>query len=452
MKGQVRVSGLETAMSDVLPSPKNAFDVLMAASAAPKVAADDEDDEPEYTAVLYEAHLEHADPKEPLWRVPYFGQVVRQGPTEVIFAHRKRQHETDAAREDKDLGFHAVVDQFGTKAIAWRIVSSASGPRIAMQELANAEEVRLIDENGGVLRDMDAKLTQTLNLMKGGNGDARAWWSGIDARRRRAFTKFKAAMEEYVKEYGSALVPNKHVDDDGYRLGAQLADFRIGKMRKGLPEETEINAWAEALPNWEWNARNSAEWREDVAQRAQERSLEAFGKFKASMEAYVDKYGATHVKVTFVDDNGYPLGMQLAHFRKGRMWKGTPWEEETKAWIEALPEWSWNGRVQGLVQWHATKRRAELERARTIAVPFEKSRKRRAELRAASEHAPPLGKKRGNSVLYMVSEDRKTIRRVKLDGGMQKRDIVGPVVDPLPVVPEAGPSDLNAYVSDSESD
>ena len=120
------------------------------------------------------AWLEHADPEEPLWRVPYFGQVVRVGTAEAIFKIRKRQHETDAAREDKDLGFHAVIDMFGADAIAWRIVSSESGPRIAMQELANAEEIRLIDEHGGVLRDMDAKRTQTLNLTKGGQGDARA--------------------------------------------------------------------------------------------------------------------------------------------------------------------------------------------------------------------------------------------------------------------------------------
>ena len=108
--------------------------------------------------MLYEAWLEHADPEEPLWRVPYFGQVVRVGEAEAIFKDRRREHETKAAREDKDLGFHAVIDMFGPEAIAWRIVSSASGPRSKMQAWANAEEIRLIDAHGGVLRDMDAKL------------------------------------------------------------------------------------------------------------------------------------------------------------------------------------------------------------------------------------------------------------------------------------------------------
>ena len=95
----------------------------------------------------------------------------------------------------------------------------------------------------------------------------------------------------------------------------------------------------------------------------------------------------------------------------------------------------------------ARERHAELVRARSIAVPFEKSKKRRAELRAASTD---LSGKKGNAVLYMVSEDGATIRRVTKDGMMQMRTIVGPVVDPPSA--EAGPSDLNAYVSDSESD
>ena len=88
---------------------------------------------------------------------------------------------------------------FGAEAIAWRIVSSETGPRIAMQELANAEEIRLIDEHGGMLQDMDAKRTQTLNLTKGGQGNPRAVWEAIDARRRRALTKFQAAMKKYVR-------------------------------------------------------------------------------------------------------------------------------------------------------------------------------------------------------------------------------------------------------------
>ena len=122
-------------MSDV-PPPTNAFEKMMAAArgatATPAVVADEED-EPVLTAVLYEAHLEHADPEEPLWRVPYYGQVVRQGEAVVIFAARKREHETKAVREDKDLGFHAVIDRFGPRShgVAHRVVRNGLAHRDA---------------------------------------------------------------------------------------------------------------------------------------------------------------------------------------------------------------------------------------------------------------------------------------------------------------------------------
>ena len=225
-----------------------------------------------------------------------------------------------------------------------------------MHELANAEEIRLIDEHGGVLRDMDAKLTQTLNLVKGGHGNARAWWIGIDTRRRRALAKFKAAMEAYVKEHDSALIPQDYVNADGYPLGMGLSDFRSGHMWKGMSDEQTIRAWAEALPKFAWNARKTTEFREQKRKHATEQ--------------------------------------------------------------------------------HATKRRDELKRARPIAVPFEKNQKRRIEMRAASTDFLGVS---NTALLYMVSEDGKTIRRVAKNGSMGSRFIVGPVVDPPP--PDAFESD-----------
>ena len=492
-------------MSDI-PPPTNVFEKM-------RTAAKD----PWYTAVIYEAHLEHVDPEEPLWLVPYFGQSVRQGTAIAIFEARKDQHVTKAARDDKELGFHAVIDMFGTSKVEWRIVSSKTGPRSEMQAWANAEEVKLIAEHGGILQDMDAKLTQTLNWTKGGKGDPRAVWEAIDARRRRALTKFKRAMETYVEEHDSALVPTAFIDADGYPLGVRLNQFRQGGMRKGLPEEADIDAWAEDLPKWEWNLR-------DVKRR------NALTKFQQAMETYVEEHDSALVPTAFVDADGYRLGERLHSFRQGQMRKGLPDEAAINAWAEDLPKWEWDAResdelkaknVQnGKNQWSnqtsekrttridkqkatmatdaskakrsetatrqaanetpeqktarlgktkatmatdkskakrskittkqlASERCAELERARPIAVPFEKSKKRRTEMRAESKHTKPSGR-RGENVLYMVSEDKLTIRRVTKDGMMQTRTIVGPVVDPPAA--EAGPSDLNAYVSDDVDD
>lgn len=73
------------------------------------------------------------------------------------------------------------------------------------------------------------------------------------------------------------------------------------------------------------------------------------------------------------------------------------------------------------------ERREQLLHARTVAIPFEKSKKRRAELRAASTDYSGKGK---TQALYMVSEDGLTIRFVTKDGIAGSRNIVGPLVDP----------------------
>jgi len=413
-------------MSNVTPPPMDAFDELKKASK-----------DPWYTAVIYEAHLEHVDEAESLWRVPYFGQIVRIGTAEQNFKDRKRGHETDSIREHKVLGFHAVIDMHGTDKIAWRIVDSRSGPRTNMQEWANSEETRLIAEHGGMLRDMDAKLDQTLNLTKGGQwGDAATRWAGIDAKRRRAFTKFKAAMERYVAEHNSALVSCKYVDADGYPLGVRVSDFRKGSLRKGMPEEAKIVAWAESLPKWAWNANDTDEHQVLRAQRGQECSKKSFAKFKIAMETYVEKNGSALVPRKFVvDENKYALGQALANFRQGQMRKGMPNESEITAWAEALPNWQWNSRSsdefrikckRNSTSARAIERRNELESARMIAVPFEMSKKRRIEMREAST---VFSEHKSNKVLYMISKDGKTIRRVTKQGNLTSRDTVGPVVD-----------------------
>ena len=414
-------------MSDGPPT-RDGFAILMS-NATPVCPPND----PWYTAVMYEAHLEHVDESEPLWRVPYFGQTVRADSADENFKARKGEHETDTISRPKDLGFHAAIGMFGSDKIAWRVLSSKPGRRSEVQAWANAEEIRLIDAHGGVLRDMDAKLQQTLNLTKGGNGDALAWWAGIEARRRLAFTKFKVAMEAYVEEHDSALVPQAYVDEeDGYPLGMRLSDFRQGRMWKGMSDEADIKAWAEALPKWYWDARESDEYREKLVQARKDKWANASEEERAEWSK------------TNKDAQNRPE-VHAKHVQSCTDWWSNATEEQKadrkakRKTTMATPK-SKAKRSKSSTDRRATERRAELERARPIAVPFEKSKKRRVEMRAASTN---FSGKRDNSVLYMISEDGKTIRRVNKDGHMRERDIVGPVVDPAPP---------DAYVSDSESD
>lgn len=232
------------------PQPGNVYDKLMTAQQFTCPPND-----PWKTVVLYEAHLEHADESEPLWRVPYFGQIVRSGTANEIFATRKGEHERDTVNEEKVLGLHAVINIFGPDALEWNIVSSESGPRSTMSILANSEEIRLISKHGGPLRDMCTRLTQTLNLTNGGSG---ANFVCLDAFRLSRFSIFQAAMEVYVRENESSLVPFSYITDEHYQLGHVLLGFRQGKLRIGMQRETEITAWAEALPCWQWNAVKAA--------------------------------------------------------------------------------------------------------------------------------------------------------------------------------------------------
>ena len=438
----------------------NAFDVLMRKVRPPVCPPDD----PRVTAVIYEAHLEHVDPEEPLFRVPYFGQVVRAGMAEENFEARKRAHETNTIRDPKDLGFHAVIGMFGADTIEWRIVSSKSGRRSEAQAWANAEEISLIDEHGGVLRNMDARLKQTLNLTKGGQGDPAAVWAGIEARRRRAFTKFKAAMEAYVEEHGSALVPQAYVDEDGCKLGFQLANFRSGQMRKGMSDRVNIDAWAEALPKWAWDATKTDEYKANRVQAGKDKWDNASDDKRAEWcKANKDAQNRPEVRAKRSQNHKdwWTNATEKQKADRAAKRKATIATAESKAKrSKSSKEWLANEpaeqKADRIAKQNATKAtavskakrsksakdqranelRAELERARAIAVPFVKSKKRRKEMRAASTYF--LGKW-GNAVLYMISEDGKTIRRVNTEGLMGEVQIVGPVVDPAP--PDAFDSD-----------
>ena len=167
--------------------------------------------------------------------------------------------------------------------------------------------------------------------------------------------------------------------------------------------------------------------------------------FKDEMLKHVAKFKTARVGQQYISSTGYPLGFNLSNVRSQEQYiKGYP---SRRAWLEALPGWTWNARndeihrncmSKQVTEWHRSNLDKELIHARTVSVPFEKSKKRRAEMRAASQDN---GGRRGCKLLYMISEDGMTIRRVTKDGMMRKRTIVGCVVDQAPD---------GAYDSDSD--
>jgi len=233
--------------------------------------------EEEYIGVVYRRHLIHVEDDFPLFGCSYYGQAVRS-PDKYAdhFAVAKKRWDEEngrATRESHELGLLAVLDMFGASVFEDSIVDIKKGPRSEVQAWADALEKQLIDENGGVLRNMDKKLNQTLNVLKGGKGTK--WWESQVAFRNKKLTQFKAEMESFVKEERPSIlkpgtmeqtsrVPKSYVNPkNGYRLGQQLANFRKGHLWMGHPDKAEIRKWAGSLDKWIWKIDKSTdeEWK-----------------------------------------------------------------------------------------------------------------------------------------------------------------------------------------------
>ena len=233
--------------------------------------------EAEYIGVVYRRHLIRVEDDFPLSGCSYYGQAVRSPDmyADHFAVAKKRWDEENgrATRESHELGLLAVLDTFGASVFEDSIVDIKKGPRSEVQAWADALEKQLIDENGGVLRNMDKKLNQTLNVLKGGKGTK--WWESQVAFRNKKLTQFKAEMESFVKEERPSIlkpgtmeqtsrVPYSYVNPkNGYRLGQQLSSFRQGHLWMGHPDKAEIRKWAGSLDKWTWKIDTSTdeEWK-----------------------------------------------------------------------------------------------------------------------------------------------------------------------------------------------
>ena len=219
-------------------------------------------DEPLYTAVVYRVTLDRISKDDVLYGVCYIGQAVRVGTPEEVAGARWGEEVRKAAREDKQVGFLAALDEYGEDAFTWQVLCWVKKPRSEAQEWADAIEVEEIDVHGGLLRDMNPlkRIDQTFNLRKGGKGKH---WAGIDAFRTKRWRVFEKEIVAYVVEYKTALVPQAFVNKaTGYRLGLRVHHLRRGGLLPGHPEEAERRAWLESLPGWYWNACESQEFRD----------------------------------------------------------------------------------------------------------------------------------------------------------------------------------------------
>jgi hypothetical protein len=72
------------------------------------------------------------------------------------------------------------------------------------------------------------------------------------------------------------------------------------------------------------------------------KSTAAWKRFQSALEAYVHEYKTARVPRDYINATGYLLGENVASVRCGGMIKGKPDEVARRAFLDALPGWTWN--------------------------------------------------------------------------------------------------------------
>ena len=168
------------------------------------------------------------DMDHPLSGICYIGQTIQS------LDARTKQHKSDARRDGKDLGLHALYVQHPD---SWKIEiveqQPFTGPQLnaktAASEWMDDRERALIKEHGGKLKDMGRKLKQTLNLTDGGqSGDPRKRWQSIEAKTRKQWQEVEPLFDAFFKEHGHVNVSQR--DKKNKKLGIVVHNIRSGKQ------------------------------------------------------------------------------------------------------------------------------------------------------------------------------------------------------------------------------
>ena len=223
--------------------------------------------------LVYSRTLARVVESHPLFGSHYLGQSVRSvarygtNPQKVA-EKRWREEDVEARRVPKRLGLLAVIREHGADALENAVIDFRLGYRHDVQAWADEQEKGMIAAYGGPLRDMHARLPQTLNLTDGGKGDVEC--KGQIALNNLAWRDFQLALTEFVNEHGTAYVPNNTILPSGYRLGTQVCMVRRDGLWKGWPDEKKRKSWLESLPGWTWNAAQSDEKKAALSEKTKQ--------------------------------------------------------------------------------------------------------------------------------------------------------------------------------------
>jgi hypothetical protein len=254
-------------------------------------------------AIIYEALLINIDEYDPLYGVKYIGQSIPRykqfNTPEDVLNNRKRRHIYLSIRDPKELGLMAALKKYGEDAFEWKILEYVYLTYIEGQKWANERETYYIKINGGVLKDMDNRFNQTLNLTKGGKGDPRSIYECIESRSNKSWHKFITHLEEYKKKYGDIKVPSKYICDDSYPLSQNIISVRGGNMvnYNNSRKEELLNKF----PNWTWDIK-----------------VDKYTIFYNELSKYKDENGHCNVPQDYITLERYNLGNILNRIRQGQ--------------------------------------------------------------------------------------------------------------------------------------
>ena len=222
--------------------------------------------------------------------IEYIGQTTsrdRRTTAERMLRRRFQQHCRDSRTHPKEYGIRAMIGELGHNAIVPTVLLVANDTSVeCIATWANQMEIENIASRGGVLRDMENRCRQTLNLTTGGAGVDTRWayltlmsdhhWS----LKMKALTKFK--------ELHGHTNPKRDVVIDGINLGFAVANIR---MQRGALERMPSRMADLVRLNFVWSIYDAA-----------------FSEFLRELAEYKAKFGRDPPQST-------PLGKKLHNRR-----------------------------------------------------------------------------------------------------------------------------------------